>query len=107
MPSWGEGIAIIAISEPSSTYTFGSMDNSILFLIGKMMVTQSKGQKGQCLYNKKLELEEIKEMETKKGRVDLDIKSLTETPDKLCLKADSTGKLTCVTQANLLKKTAK
>ena len=43
----------------------------------------------------------------KKGRVDLDIKSLTETPDNLCLKADSTGKLTCVTQAGLLKKTAK
>ena len=45
-----------------------------------MMATQSKGQKGQCLYNKKLELEEIKEMKMKKGRVDLDIKSLTETP---------------------------
>ena len=44
------------------------------------MATQSKGQKGQCLYNNKLELEEIKEMKMKKGRVDLDIKSLTETP---------------------------
>ena len=27
----GEGIAIIAISEPSSTYAFGSTDISILF----------------------------------------------------------------------------
>ena len=75
---------------------------SILFLIGMMKVTQSKGKKGRWLYNTKLELEEIKEM--KKGRVDLGIKSLTETPDNLCLKADSTGKLTCVTQASLLKK---
>ena len=30
---------------------------------------------------------------------------MTETPDKLCLKAEATGKLTFVTPANTLRKT--
>ena len=52
-------------------------------------------------------LEEIDEIKKKKRRVDTDIKSLNETADELCLKAESTGKLTFVTQANSLRKTAK
>ena len=39
--------------------------------------------------------------------MDSDIKSLNETADELFLKAESTGKLTFVTQANSLRKTAK
>ena len=37
------------------------------------MATKSKRQKGQCLYIKKREFEEIKEMKKKKARVDSDI----------------------------------
>ena len=36
-------------------------------------------------------LEEIDKIKKKKRRVDSDIKSLNETADKLCLKAESTG----------------
>ena len=39
--------------------------------------------------------------------MDSDIKSLKETVDELFLKAESTVKLTFVTQANSLRKTAK
>ena len=44
-------------------------------------------------------------MKKKKARVGSDIKSLNETADALCLKADATGKLAFVMQANSLKKT--
>lgn len=46
-------------------------------------------------------------MKKKKARVGSGIKSLNETPDELCLKAEATGKLAFLTQANSLKKTAK
>ena len=52
-------------------------------------------------------LEEIDEIKKKKRKMDTDIKSLNETADELCLKAESTGKLIFVTQANSLRKTAK
>ena len=42
---------------------------------------------------------EAEEMKKEGARVDADIKSLTETPDELCLKAEA-----FVTQANSLKK---
>ena len=42
---------------------------------------------------------EAEEMKKEGARVDSDIKSLTETPDELCLKAEA-----FVTQANSLKK---
>ena len=51
--------------------------------------------------------EEIDEIKKKKRKMDTDIKSLNETADELCLKAESTGKLIFVTQANSLRKTAK
>lgn len=47
---------------------------------------------------RKFLLEEIDEIKKKKRRVDTDIKSLNETADELCLKAESTWKLTFVTQ---------
>ena len=69
----------------------------------------SQGRKGQCLYNKKWErepqykgwasLEEIDKIKKKKRS--------GWTLINLCLKAESTGKLTFVTQANSLRKTAK
>ena len=37
------------------------------------MATQSKRQKGQCLYIKKRKFEQIEEMKKKKARVDSDI----------------------------------
>lgn len=43
-------------------------------------------------------------MKKKKARVGSGIKSLNETPDELCLKAEATGKLAFLTQANSLKK---
>ena len=52
-------------------------------------------------------LEEIDEIKKKRRRVDSDIKPLNETADILCLKAESTGKPTFVTQVNSLRKTAK
>lgn len=67
--------------------------------------TKKKTQQEQS--KRKSLLEEIDEIKKKKRRVDSDIKSLNETADELCLKAESTGKLTFVTQANSLRKTAK
>ena len=37
------------------------------------MATQSKRRKGQCLYIKKGELEEVEKMKKKKARVDSDM----------------------------------
>jgi len=67
--------------------------------------TKKKTQQEQS--KRKSLLEEIDEIKKKKRRVDSDIKSLNETADELCLKAESTGKLTFVTQANSVRKTAK
>jgi len=74
-----------------------SADISISVLIG--MTAQSKGQKGQCLYNKKWKLDpqykgraslfKTEEMKKKVARVDSDTKSPTESPNELCLKAEA------------------
>ena len=52
-------------------------------------------------------LEEIDEVKKKKKRIDAEIKSLNDTADKLCTKAQATAKLTFVTQANALRRSAK
>ena len=49
----------------------------------------------------------LREIKKKKRRVDSDIKSLNQTADELCLKAEAAGKLTFATQANSPWKTAK
>ena len=79
-------------------------------------VIESKGRKGQCLYNEKWEREpcykgwvlpaEIDEIKKKKRRVDSDMYSLNETADELCSKAESTGKLPFMTQLSSLQTTA-
>lgn len=53
-------------------------------------------------------LEEIDEVKKKK-RIDAEIKSLTinDTADELCTKVEATAKLTFVTQANALRRSAK
>ena len=51
-------------------------------------------------------LEEIEEVKKKK-RIDAEIKSLNDTADELCTKAEATAKLTFVTQANALRRSAK
>ena len=55
---------------------------------------------------RKCVLEEIDEIKKKK-RIDAEIKSLNETADELCTKAEATAKLTFVTQANALRRSAK
>ena len=59
-------------------------------------VMESKGRKWECepQYKGWVLLEEVDEIE----RVDSVVKSSNETADELCLKAESTGKLTFVTQ---------
>ena len=52
-------------------------------------------------------LEEIDEVKKKKKRIDVEIKSLNDTADELCTKSDATAKLTFVTQANALRRSAK
>ena len=54
-------------------------------------------------------LEEIEEVKKKKKRIDAEIKSLNDTADELCTKAEATAKLTLnfVTQANALRRSAK
>ena len=52
-------------------------------------------------------LEEIEEVKKKKKRIDAEIKSLIDTADELCTKAEATAKLTFVTQANALRRSAK
>jgi ribosomal protein S8 len=56
---------------------------------------------------RKCVIEEIEEIKHKKRRIESDIESLTKTADGLCEKAEATGKITFVTQANSLKRTAK
>ena len=55
---------------------------------------------------RKCVLEEIEEVKKKK-RIDAEIKSLNDTADELCTKAEATAKLTFVTQANALRRSAK
>ena len=64
----------------------------------------SKGKRGDCIYNRRWELDEVKK---KKKRIDTEIKSLNDTADELCTKAEATAKLTFVTQANALRRSAK
>jgi len=52
-------------------------------------------------------LEVIEEMKKKKARVGSDIKSLNETGNELCVKAEATDKLAFVTQADSRKKNRK
>ena len=56
---------------------------------------------------RKSSLEEIEEIRRKRKRMDSDIQSLNEAADGLCTKAEATGKLTFVTQANALRRSAK
>ena len=56
---------------------------------------------------RKCVLDEIEEIKKKKKRTETDIRSLTETAGELLLKAVKEGKLTFLTQANSLRKTAK
>ena len=65
----------------------------------------SKGKRGDCIYNRRWELDEVKKK--KKKRIDAEIKSLNDTADELCTKAEATAKLTFVTQANALRRSAK
>ena len=51
-------------------------------------------------------LEEIDEVKKKKKRIDAEIKSLNDTAE-LCTKEEATAKLTFVTQANALRRSAK
>ena len=51
-------------------------------------------------------LEEIDEVKKKK-RIDAESNSLNDTADELCTKAEATAKLTFVTQANALRRSAK
>ena len=52
-------------------------------------------------------LEEIAEVKKKKTRIDAEIKSLNDTADVLCTKAETTAKLTFVSQVNALRRSAK
>lgn len=52
-------------------------------------------------------LDEIDELKKKKRRTESDMADLHSTADKLSEKAESTGKMTFVTQANSLRRTAK
>jgi len=60
--------------------------------------TEQERSKRKCV------LEEIDEVKKKKKkRIDAEIKSLNDTADELCTKAEATAKLTFVTQANALR----
>ena len=63
--------------------------------------TEQERSKRKCV------LEEIDEVKKKKKRIDAEIKSLNDTADELCTKAEATAKLTFVTQANALRRSAK
>ena len=52
-------------------------------------------------------LEEIEEVKKKKKRIDAEVKSLNDTADELCIKAEATAKLTFVTKANALRRSVK
>ena len=68
---------------------------------------RQKKKTEQELTKRKCVLEEIDEVKKKKKRIDAEIKSLNETADDLCTKAEATAKLTFVTQANALRRSAK
>lgn len=63
--------------------------------------TEQERSKRKCV------LEEIDEVKKKKKRIDAEIKTLNDTADELCTKAEATAKLTFVTQANALRRSAK
>ena len=63
--------------------------------------TEQKRPERKCV------MEEIDEVKKKKKRIDAEIKSLNDTADELCTKAEATAKLTFVTQANALRRSAK
>ena len=63
--------------------------------------TEQERSKRKCV------LEEIDEVKKKKKRIDAEIKSLNDTADELCTKAEATAKLTFVIQANALRRSAK
>ena len=71
----GEGIVIIAINEPPSTYAFGSTGifQFSFELEGRRQGSQKRGRVSVCTGIKKREVEEIEEMKKKKARVDSDI----------------------------------
>ena len=52
-------------------------------------------------------LEEIDEVKQTKKRIDAEIKSLNETADDLCTKAEVTSKIIFFSQANALRRSAK
>lgn len=52
-------------------------------------------------------LEEIDEVKKEKKRIDAEIKSLSDTSDELCTKAEATAQLTFVTRGNALRRSAK
>lgn len=63
--------------------------------------TEQEWSKRKCV------LEEIEEVKKKKKRIDAEIKSLNDTANELCTTAEPTAKLTFVTQANALRRSAK
>ena len=63
--------------------------------------TEQERSKRKCV------LEETDEVKKKKKRIDAEIKSLNDTADELCTKAEATAKLTFVTQVNALRWSAK
>ena len=65
--------------------------------------TEQEWSKRKCV------LEEIDEVKKKKKRIDAEIKSLNDTADELCTKAEATctAKLAFVTQTNALRRSAK
>ena len=71
---------------------------------------QQEREKAKTVQEKtkrKSSVEEIEEIRRKRKRMDSDIQSLNEAADGLCTKAEATGKLTFVTQANALRRSAK
>ena len=68
---------------------------------------RQKKKTKQELTKRKSVLEEIDEVKKKKKRIDAEIKSLNETADELCIKAEATAEIMFVTQANALRRSAK
>lgn len=71
------------------------------------MIKKGRRKKLNTNGQKESLLEEIEEVKKKKKRIDAEIKSLNDTADELCTKAEATAKLTFVTQANALRRSAK
>ncbi|KAK9952663.1 hypothetical protein ABG768_018477 [Culter alburnus] len=63
--------------------------------------TQAKNQKRKALF------EEIEELQSKKKRLESDMKALVESADKYALKAESTGQVTLIAKSNSLRHGAK